>query len=800
MSPLKYPHGIAGWAVAALGALLALIGLVLAVGGGWLIGLGGSWYYLLAGIGLVVSGLLLVAGRPVGAWLYIAVFVLTAIWAFWESGLNGWALTPRLVGPFVLLVLAVLALGKVSPVDGKRRVLGGLAGAAAFAVVLAVAVYFGGGNQQFAPVPSAQELAAAGDPAPEKTGAEWPIWGGTRSGQRFSPVTQINKDNVGQLRQAWVYRSGDLSSKYGQETTPIKLGDRLYICSALNRIIALDAATGSEIWSYDPGVKEDYVPYTAACRGVAYYEVPQADPAQACATRIVEGTLDMRIIAVDAKTGEPCRDFGTNGQVDLKLTLWGGDFIPGSASITSVPVIVRGVIVTGHQVLDGQRRWAPSGAIHGIDAVTGQLRFAWDMMSPQTTTTPADGTHYTLGTPNSWAPASGDEQLGLVYLPMGNSGADYYSSLRRPAENEYSTALVALDVLTGKPRWHFQTVHGDVWDYDLGTQPTLVDIDTENGRVPAVIMSSKQGEIFLLDRRDGTPIKPVESRDVSQGGVEPEQRSATQPFSTYVTLRKPDLTERDMWGMSPIDQLYCRIQFHQAHYEGIYTPPSTDRHWIQYPGYNGGSDWGGLAIDPTRNVVIANYNDTPNYNRLIPREEADKMGLFPIGDPRRDNSAGAEGPGPQEGVPYAIDVNAGWRVPFTGMLCKQPPYGGIRAFDLKTGETFWDKPFGTAEENGPFGIPTKLPWSIGTPNNGGAVVTASGLIFIAATTDNYLRAIDINTGDVVWKTRLPAGGQANPMIYEENGKAYLVIMAGGHHFMETPPGDYFVAFALPDAS
>jgi len=242
----------------------------------------------------------------------------------------------------------------------------------------------------------------------------------------------------------------------------------------------------------------------------------------------------------------------------------------------------------------------------------------------------------------------------------------------------------------------------------------------------------------------------------------------------------------------------------------MYAPPTADRRWIQYPGYNGGSDWGGIAVDPARGVIVANYNDMPNYNRLVPRAEANELGWFPHGDPRleaqsgdasRGGTPGAEGAGdPQMGVPYAIDVNAGWRMSFTGLLCKQPPYGGIRAIDMRSGQTLWDRPFGTARKNGPFGIPTFLPLDIGTPNNGGAVVTAGGLIFIAAATDDLIRAIDIETGETVWSDALPAGGQASPMIYEQNGRQYLMIMTGGHHFMETPIGDHVIAYALPEAS
>ena len=453
--------------------------------------------------------------------------------------------------------------------------------------------------------------------------------------------------------------------------------------------------------------------------------------------------------------------------------------------------------MSGHQVLDGQRRWAASGVIRGFDAVTGELRFAWDINQPDVTKLPPDGKPYSLGTPNMWTTAVGDEKLGLVYLPMGNSAGDYYTSLRSDEEKKYSSAVVALDVNTGKPRWVFQTAHNDVWDYDLGSQPTLIEFPTPSGQVPAILLPTKSGDIFVLDRASGHPLHKVDEVAVPQGGAEPDQRSPTQPFSRYHTLRKPNLVESDMWGISPVDQMICRINYKRARYEGPFTPPELGRHSIEYPGYNGGSDWGSVAVDPHRGVIIANYNDMPNYDVLVTRKEADEMGLFPAGDPRAAGSASsAEGAGAQTGTPYGILVNAGWQTP-TGVLCTRPPYGGIRAIDLATGKTLWDRPFGSARRNGPFGMPTFIPLEIGTPNNGGSVVTAGGLIFIAAATDDLIKAIDIKTGEILWSDVLPAGGQATPIVYEQGGKEYLVIMAGGHHFMMTPPGDALIAYALP---
>ncbi|MCK5748037.1 MAG: pyrroloquinoline quinone-dependent dehydrogenase, partial [Oricola sp.] len=555
----------------------------------------------------------------------------------------------------------------------------------------------------------------------------------------------------------------------------------LYMCSAMNVLISVDAATGEERWRYDPEVSTESIPYGATCRGVAFYRNPEAAADEVCAARVVEATLDARLIEVDAETGEPCANFGENGSVDLNEGIWKNDeVIPGWYAVTAPPVIVRGVVVTGAQVSDGEAEDAPSGVIRGYDAVTGELAWAWDLANPDLTGAPPQGETYTRGTPNMWTTAVADEQLGYVYVPLGNSAVDYYGGNRSDAENEFSTSLVALDATTGEPVWHFQTVHYDVWDYDLGSQATLVDFPEDGGTVPAIILPSKQGDIYVLNRETGESLFPVEEMDAPTGGVEPENISPTQPVSSYATLRKPDLTEKDMWGATPLDQLWCRIQFRRAAYDGIYTPPTVDRHWIQYPGYNGGSDWGSVAVDPERGLIIANYNDMPNHNGLLTREEADKRNLRTIvqkyEDPESGQSGGAEGEGdPQAGSPYAIDVNAGWRVPLTGMLCKEPPYGWIRAIDLKTGETVWDEPLGSARQNGPFGIPSMLPLTIGTPNNGGSVVTAGGVIFVAATTDNMIRAIDEKTGKVLWEDTLPGGGQANPMTYEVDGRQYLVI-------------------------
>lgn len=812
-SPVAQGRGGGFWYAAVLGAVLVLCGVVIAGGGFWLMTLGGSWYYAIAGVGLIASGVFLIRQERLGVWIYAATWVFTLLWSFWEVGFDGWALVPRLVAPSVLLILTLLTLPLLGGGYSRRRWADSCTAAGLFAFLAAgggAAILLGGSA---GPV-RAQEAPAV-TPAPTMEveqsriftpGADWPVYGGSVHALRYSPLDEITPENVGQLEKVWSYHTRDIPDKdtksaYAPENTPLKVGDSLYLCSAMNILIALDARTGEEKWRYDPEVSSDAVPYGASCRGVAYYEVPNAGADETCAARIMEGTLDARLIAVDAATGEPCAGFGKNGVVDLNEGI--GETVPGWYAVTAPPTILRGIAVIGAQVKDGQAENAPSGVIRGYNATTGELAWAWDMGKPELTGAPPQGETYTRGTPNMWTMAAADPALGLVYLPMGNSSVDYWGGDREDFENEYSTALVAIDVTTGKPAWHFQTVHYDLWDYDLGSQPTLIDLPRDGGAIPAIILPSKQGQIYVLNRETGEPLFPVEEREVPIGGVEAERLSRTQPYSDYAQLNKPRLTEADMWGMTPIDQLWCRIQFRRAYYEGEYSAPTAERHFIQYPGYNGGSDWGSVAVDPVRGILVANYNDMPNYNRLIPREEANEMGLRSIAQ-QEDGAEdvpgrSAEGEGdPQIGAPYAIDVNAGWRVPLTGLLCKKPPYGHIRAIDLATGRTLWDRPFGSAENNGPFGIPSLLPIKIGTPNNGGSVLTAGGLIFIAATTDDKFRAIDIETGETVWETTLPAGGQTNPMTYEVDGRQYVAIAPGGHHFMETKIGDEVIAYALPE--
>jgi quinoprotein glucose dehydrogenase len=779
---------------AILAFIIALIGIVLAIGGAWLLFLGGSAYYLIAGVGMLASAWLLFRGRLLGGWIYVGLFILSAVWGFAEARDNAWAMVPWLIAPLVLLVFVVLVMATLAQTRNRWRFAGGGILVAALFVAISFAA-LGNGASAIAALP-AQNSPGMTDPSGQNTGPDWPSYAGTGAAWRYSPLTQVDASNVGKLSKVWEVHTGGMPTTaayqklYGTENTPLKVGNLVYTCTAKNVIVALDAATGKPAWRVDPKVADAWIPYTTACRGVVYYQVPGAAAGSPCASRIIEGTLDSRLIAVDALNGRPCSEFNGTGQQDTKIGM--GPVYPGLASINSAPTIVRGIIVVPHQILDGQCRCAPSGVIQGFDARTGKLAWAWDMMHPDWNGYPPVGQTWARGTVNSWTSSTGDEKLGLVFLPMGNAADDYISTGRSPQENQYASSVVALDVTTGKPRWTFQAVKKDVWDYDFGSQPSLIDYRG----TPAVLVPSKQGDLYVLDRSTGRSLTPVGSIPAPLSGVEPAERAPRQIVSLWHSLRKPDLLESDMWGMSPIDQMICRIQYRQADYRGFFTPPRADKYTVEYPGYNGGSDWGGVSIDPVRGVIVANYNDMPNYVRLVPRAEANKLGIkprFASGGP----SANSHQTDPQWGVPYAIKVNAGWRMPLTKLMCKRPPYGGIRAIDIASGKTIWDRPFGTARRNGPFNIPTLLPFSIGTPNNGGAVTTASGLVFIAAATDDLIRAIDLKTGKTLWSAPLPAGGQATPIVYQQDGREYLVLFAGGHHFMETPMGDSVIAYALP---
>ncbi|SCW38867.1 quinoprotein glucose dehydrogenase [Sphingobium faniae] len=765
--------------------LLFAIALSLLWLGGTLAVLGGSSYYLLTGLTLLPCAWWLRTGDRRGAILYLAMLVATAAWALWEVGLDGWALVPRLVAPLVL------GLWLLTPWAYDRPARGGPAYRPAIAAraLLVLGMLATGtvlGYAAFRPADAARPLnAVAGDET------EWLNWGHDIGGTRFSELSAINSSNVSELKPAWTFRTGHVQGALPSpfEATPLKVRDTLYLCTPHNDIIALDAASGRQRWRYRAGSDPTRV-YLAVCRGVAYYRAPAAQGG-ACAERIITATIDGRLIAVDARNGTPCAGFGRNGKVDLKSGL--GHVDHGYYYVTSAPQIIRGKIVLGGWVNDNQHIGEPSGVIRAFDAVSGRFAWAFDVGRPDQHGSPLPGQSFTPGTPNSWAPISADEGLGLVYLPIGNSVPDWYGGQRRPFDDKFSSSVMALDAQTGALRWSFQTTHHDLWDYDVGSQPVLYDMPVGKGRVPALIQATKRGEIFVLDRRTGQPITPVTERPVPRSTVPGERAARTQPFSTGMpSLAGPAPTEARMWGVTPIDQAWCRVQFLRSRWEGPMTPPGLDRQTIVHPGYQGGSDWGSVSIDRDRDLMIANSNHLSVRSQLISRAEADKAGVKPVS---ADVHGDIGGTAPQTGTPYAVRL-----IPFLsplGVPCEQPPYGRISAIDLKTRKLVWSKPFGSAIDSGPFGIPSMLPITMGVPNTGGSVVTRGGVTFIGATQDRYLRAYETATGKLLWQARLPAGGQATPMTYAAGGRQYVVIAAGGSGAIKSKSGDYVIAYALP---
>jgi len=775
-------------------ALMTLIGLAYALPGAKLAAIGGSPYYLAAGVLAIATGVLLWRGRALGAWTYVALLALTLLWALAEAGIDGWALMPPLLGP------ALFGLWMALPWF-RRGVRGGSRPAWAAAALSAVALVLIGIGlvparlPEPAPIgpvrPVAQVLAA--DPG----AADWPSYGNDPGNTRFSPLTQINRETVADLTPAWTFRLGhpDVKAMLNGQVTPLKIGNGLYLCTGNNDIIRLDPETGRQMWRFTANNDMTGL-YASTCRGVAYYRSPTLAADAPCAERILTATTDGRLLAVDARDGKFCPDFGANGQVDVKKGM--GDIIPGYFNITSPPQIIAGRAVIGGQIADGQSVGEPSAVIRAYDAQTGAFAWVWDIGRPGVNTEPKPGEAYARGMPNSWAPMASDPALGLVYVPTGNATPDYFGGHRTAAMDRYSSSLVALDAKTGAVRWSFQTTHHDLWDYDVASPPTLLDVQTARGLVPAVLQGTKRGELFLLDRRTGRPVAAVAERPVPASTVLHERSARTQPFSVGLpNFAGPEPSEARMWGLTPFDQMWCRIKFRQADYRGTMTPLGLDRPTVTFPGYLGGLEWGGVSFDRSRGIVIANSNRVVNYNRLITRAEADARGVKPIG---RGDAGYVGGPVAQKGTPYAADIR-----PFLsplGIPCTQPPFGMLSAIDMKTRKLLWSRPFGTGRDAGPLRIASGIPLEMGVPNLGGSVVTDAGLTFIGASQDAYLRAIDTSSGRELWRARLPAGGQATPMTYwsPASGRQFVVISAGGHGGILGKTGDYIMAFALPRRS
>jgi quinoprotein glucose dehydrogenase len=577
------------------------------------------------------------------------------------------------------------------------------------------------------------------------------------------------------------------ASKLTFEATPVLAFGLLYLETATNIVVALDPQTGQQKWRYDPKVDRTRHYSDLAARGVSVWESGDPNRTAPCVRRIFTGTLDARLIALDALTGRPCAGFGSSGQVDLTANLRIRD--PGSYLVTSPPAIVNDTVVVGSSVGDNRAADLERGVIRAFDAVSGRQRWSFDPI-PDGPAHPASAQWQAAqaaatGAANAWGVMSADADHGYVLVPTGSASPDFYGGTR-VGSNRFADSLLAIDVASGKLVWHQQLIHHDLWDFDLAAQPVLADIDVQGIPAPGVIQATKTGMLYVFDRRSGQPIFPVSERPVPRSAVPGEQASPTQPFSSIPSLvSQRRLSPDDAWGVTFWDRGKCRDLIASLRNEGIFTPPDV-RGSILSPGYIGGVDWGGIAFDQNRQRIFAAVNHLPMVVTLLNPKEFDReagSGQYPHSDFSR-----------QSGTPYGMrrePLLSPW-----GLPCTAPPWGTLVSIDLRRNRIVWQVPLGSTEGMGPWFAPTR---TFGTPHMGGPIATAGDLVFVAAAMDSYIRAFDLETGRELWKYRLPAGGQATPMTYRAgpDHRQYLVIAAGGHGPLGTPRGDFVVAFALP---
>ncbi|MCF7644305.1 glucose/quinate/shikimate family membrane-bound PQQ-dependent dehydrogenase [Bacillus subtilis] len=777
--------------------LFAFIGIALGYGGIKLALLGGSLYYIIIAAGFLLTAFLLFTRRAAALWVYALIILGTLGWAIYEVGFDWWPLGSRggiivLLGLWLLLPPIRKALSpasrEIAPTVEQARAgnaspLPLLAAIAAALIVAGVAISKDPHNLDGS-LPT-EEVAATPDMGNAVPDGEWHQYGRTQYGQRYSPLTQITPENVAKLELAWQYRTGDVRqpqdvTETTYQVTPLKIEDTLYLCTPHNIAIALDADTGKEKWRYNPEVSANTQRQHQTCRGVTYWKDQTVAADQACYERVYLPTSDAHLIALDAKTGQICESFADKGVLDLTR---GMKYNPsGYYYSTSPPTAIDGKIIVGGAVNDNFSTEEQSGVIRAFDILTGQLLWNWDSGNPDVTTPIAEGEHYTTNSPNSWSVFSADEKLGLIYIPLGNQVPDQLGMGRSEAVEKYSSSITALDVNTGQVRWVRQTVHHDLWDMDVPAQPVLLDITKDGQAVPALVGPTKQGDIYVLDRRTGEPIIPVTEVAAPKGAIPEDFSAPTQPLSG-LTFNPPPLTEANMWGATMFDQLACRIQFRSLRYEGRYTPPSLQG-TIVYPGNFGVFNWGSVAVDPKRQVMFGMPTYLAFTSRLVPADQIPPKG--------EDEKASEQGLNRNDGAPYGVFMG-----PFLsplGIPCQSPPWGYVAGVDLRTGKIAYKHKNGTVEDMAPVPIPLKL----GVPGIGGPMITAGGVAFLGAAVDDYLRAYDLTTGKQLWQTRLPAGGQSTPMSYTgKDGKQYVLIVAGGHGSVGTKAGDYVMSYKLP---
>ncbi|MGE5730694.1 MAG: pyrroloquinoline quinone-dependent dehydrogenase [Gemmatimonas sp.] len=625
----------------------------------------------------------------------------------------------------------------------------------------------------------------------QSTSGEWSAYGHDAAGTRYSPLSQITRDNVTRLVVAWTYRTGDTAHTRQTvkfEATPLMVDGTLYLSTPFGRVVALDPSSGRQRWRFDSHVDRQGNWGDFANRGVSTWLDPRARPGAACRRRIYLGTIDARIIALDAKTGALCRDFGDHGAVTLRRGLHNTPYYTEEYELTSPPAIVNGLVVAGSAVADNNRTNAASGEVRAFDARTGALRWTWDPV-PRDSTDPAWSTwrgamSHGTGAANAWSVIVADSARDLVFVPTGSASPDYFGG-ERLGDNRYANSIVALRASTGKVLWHFQTVHHDLWDYDNAAPPLLATITHDGRRVDVVLQATKTGQLFVLDRDTGKPVFPVEERPVPPSRLHAERASPTQPFNTVIPPLSPQGLPLDsVWGATPEDRDACLNQIRPLRNEGPFTPPSLEG-TLQRPSNVGGAHWGGAAFDPVRHIALVPVNTMAAFVQLIPVDQIDTAEMSRNQDRLDDQYTR------MHGTPYYMRRRF-LKAP-SGLPCTPPPWGALVAINLETGARAWQVPLGDLSTLEPkLAAVSKTP--LGSPNLGGPIVTAAGLAFIAATFDHFIRAFDTETGRELWRGPLPVGARATPMTYEIGGRQYVVICVGGGD--EWGSGDYVVAFAL----